>query len=212
MLFKLKRNNKVVVISDEVLSLEIEHTLNQLSNAQITMPISFLEHVMFKNEIEIELDDGSHFYGIFVGKTVNYSEGTIEASYLETLHEWSYQCIPINVVKKNATVSALMLDKNIKYNMTNWDIKVNDKATVEYEFSREDKLTGLNTIVGLTSNFSYRTSRVNNRSLEIGKLGAKRNYSVSRLNMLEGLEISDSLSDLTNLLVVLSDKGDGGGR
>lgn len=210
MYFKIMRRGETLVVDDSLLDWHVVYEVNTEPTFTVSLPLHFLEHLVYKNEMILYFDDDAKIHGYFESKNVDYKTGIINVNYVHTLKEWEYQSIPTNVVKKNKKISQLMTDSDIIYNMKSWTIDVQNDARIEYEFSRENKLEGLDKIVSLTDNLHYRVSRRSHRTLEIGKFGAKKDYLISFDSILDNLILDDDVSSLVNYAVVLADKNEGG--
>lgn len=210
MLFTILYHGEKVVVGSDILSTSDTYDINTAPTFDVTLPIRYLNALRWKVEIVIEFDDGRLWHGILVSKEIDKKAETIQCNFDHVLSEWSLQCIPINVAKKKQLVSEIMKDKDIIYNKTDWTIAVQDDATVEYEFSRENKLEALEKIVGMTDNLSYRLLRDKDRVIQIGKFGEHKNLLVTKDNILDGLTISDDATNIINYAVSLSDKTEGG--
>lgn len=211
MYFEVIRNGSRVAVGDRLLNVSMVYEIDKVPSFSVQLPIDYSQHFVLRNEMKLHMPDGGFIHGLYAGKTLTKSSELVSVNYNHTLQEWEYQSIPTNVVKKKASVSSLMKDSDIKYTKNNWVISVQDDAEIEYEFSREKKLEGLDKIISLTPDLHYRILRSTDRYLEIGKFGEHKDFIVSFDNMLDDLTIEDDPSTITNYAVVLSDKNEGGG-
>lgn len=210
MYFEIIYKDTILITGDDLLQVDFAYDLNSTPNFSIDLPLKYYHYLDFRSEIKLHFDDGTMLHGIIVSRKITKSQEIVSCEYEHIFYEWTFESIPVNVVKKNTTVSNLMKDPDMIYQKKNWSIDVHNDYPIEYEFSRENKREGLEKIIELTPDLSYRVLRNSDRYLEIGKFGEHKQFLISFDNIVDDLVITDDSSVISNYAVALSDKSEGG--
>lgn len=109
-------------------------------------------------------------------------------------------------------------DMNFAY--PGWELNMSDEAkntTIDYVYSRQNKLEALTKTMELTSDLFWRVRFVNKRILDISKFGDKKPYIFSKkpsgannIRILEDPIIEHDFENVINLVSVYSEKSDTG--
>ncbi|MBO7733973.1 MAG: hypothetical protein J6S67_15520 [Methanobrevibacter sp.] len=109
-------------------------------------------------------------------------------------------------------------DMNFAY--PGWDIDYQDSSGsefIDYVYSRQNKLDALTRTMELTDDFFWRVGFTNQKLIEIGKFGKRKNWIISKrdtkgsnISLIEDPHIDYDFSNVINVATVYSEKSAGG--
>lgn len=115
-------------------------------------------------------------------------------------------------------IGDIYADSNFAY--PGWTLEMSDKAkdtTIDYVYSRQNKLEALNKTMELTEDLFWRVKFVPRKVLEIGEFGEKKNYIFStkptgdyNIRIVTEPTIKHSFDHVINVATVYSEKSDSG--
>lgn len=142
----------------------------------------------------------------------------VEASVKNKLDEKESEDQDINNANVVDQLSDIYDDANFAY--PGWEIVYDEDAksqTIDYVYSRQNKLEALTKTMELTPDLWWRTPFVNKRRIEVGKFGDKKSYTVSlkkegptNICIIEEPGISYDFKNVVNVASVYSEKSDTG--
>lgn len=134
---------------------------------------------------------------------------------VEELTTPSYADLPASVVDK---LSDIYNDMNFAY--PGWELDWQDdsgKRTIDYVYSRQNKLEALTKTIELTPDLWWRVGYTDEKKIEIGKFGQKKNYKITvdppgetNIQMLDEPTIHYDFEHVINVATVYSEKSDTG--
>lgn len=136
--------------------------------------------------------------------------------------EVSVDCIVAGENSGDATVvddlADIYADTNFAY--PGWKLNFSDHAkdeTIDYVYSRQNKLEALNRTMELTEDLFWRVKFIEAREMDISEFGEKKPYIISRkptgrnnLRMVEDPQIEHDFEKVINVATVYSEKSDSG--
>lgn len=115
-------------------------------------------------------------------------------------------------------IEDIYADMNFAY--PGWKLNMSDEAkntTIDYVYSRQDKLEALNKTMELTEDLFWRVRFVNEKVIDISKFGDKKPYifskkpsGVNNIRIVEDPVIEHDFENVINLVSVYSEKSDTG--
>lgn len=196
-----------------LIDLGITYNANAVPTCNLTMSMAILPYLTRRCELRIE------HCGESILLKVNSSDCSIKNKTVSitTEHifaEWEDESVPVNVAIKGKTPKELLAMNDFKLVNHNWEIRYDDSDeqsdTLDYEFSRENKSEALNKMLSQTETLLKRFPRNEERTLEIGVFGERKNYRVPNVMSLDDISMEMDSASIVNMVVPLSDKGDGG--
>lgn len=182
------------------------------ANAQITPEL----------EIKVDTSDLKYVQGTYTVKF--YAEYTVEEEGEEEEKEIS---VSVDAIVEGdssgeATVvddlADIFTDTNFAY--PGWKLNFSDKAkeeTIDYVYSRQDKLEALTKTMELTEDLYWRVRFVNAKEIDISEFGEKKPYIISmkptgkyNLSIVEDPEVEYDFEHVANVATVYAEKSDSG--
>lgn len=206
-------NNEKVDRFLNVGELSITYSANDTASVNISVSPDIIPYLVRKAELLVE-EYGESINIVVDSFDYDFGASSVSISTSSLFTEWSKESVPVNISKKSASVKTLMTDKNFYYTKTPWQIEFDGSPelnqTFDFEFSRETKEDVLTKAIEMTTDVVKRFPRNSTRVLELGVFGQKKEYKVSKMNMIGSANVSMDATNICNLVVPLSDKSDGG--
>jgi len=215
--YEIIKNDNVVHRSTDIISLSnFNIELNYVP--RISLTISACIEINGHEEVIVYIDDYA-FHGIVWSFRTDVSANTITLNLRHVLSEWKREQIATNMAFKKQTFETIYRLGHLEHS-NDWNM-IFDDVTRNFEpyhvYSREDKLSGLDTTIELTPSSHYRVSFDKGRALELGVFGEDSGYILStnetterNLEILSISNIDVNLTDVVNVAVVYGDKEDTG--
>lgn len=198
---------------EHLIDLGITYTANGVPTCNLTMSIAILPYLTRRCELRIE------HCGENIRLKVNSSDCSIKNKTvtITTQHiftEWEDESVPVNIAIKGKTPQELLKLDDSRLINHKWEIRYDDSDeqtdTIDYEFSRENKAEALDKMLSQTETLLKRFPRNEERTIEIGMFGEHKEYRVPNVTSLDDISMEMDSSSIVNMVVPLSDKGDGG--
>lgn len=177
-----------------------------------------IEYLGGRKEIRI-FTENAVFYSNTKSITYNTVENTIQISLDHVISEWEYRQVPTNYAFKDSKISTIYEDSNMYYS-DDWTLEYDDTVeneSIDYVFSRQDKLEALTKVCELTQTLFWRVPFTSEKKIEIGSFGEKKQYTVSlrpsgkrNIRIIEEPTIDEDFSNVVNLATVYAEKSDTG--
>lgn len=207
------RNGAKIARFTTVNELVITYTGNGVPTCTLTMDAQIIPYITRRCELLID----------HCGETIRLQVNSADCSInnktvsITTEHifiEWDDESVPINLAVKDKSIPELMSDDRFVYLKNPWKIEFDDsdevREKIDFEFSRESKSESLNKMLTQTETLLKRFPRNRDRTLQIGVFGEKKEYRIPTSQALDDISMEMDGSSVCNMVVPLSDKGDGG--
>lgn len=207
------RNGKKLKRFTDVIDLSITYNANAVPTCNLTMDIRILPYITRKCELLV-VHGGESIRLMVRASDTSIKNKTVSITTEHVYSEWSDESVPVNVAVKNRTIKDLMRSKNFRVLKHDWDIEYDDSEEIgnyiDYEFSRETKAEAIDKMLNQSETLLKRFPRNSNRVIQIGTFGDKKQFRVPIETALNDISMEMDSSAVCNMVVPLSDKGDGG--
>lgn len=219
MVFEILDGSKTIHRFTKILNtIEYNVELMDIPQVSITLPIYFKTYLSGRKEIRISFKNGLIFHGIVQGIDTDTDSGTIDVQIDHVIKEWERRQVPTNYAVKEKTIEEMYEDEKIRYGK-DWTMLFDDQAkseTVDYVYSRQNKLEALTQTIEHTESLWWRVNFSKNKTIEIGEFGEKKPYRLSTMRIgptnikILNLNIVEDYSNVVNIATVYGSKSDNG--
>lgn len=217
--FEILENNKVLKRGTELLNqIAFSNELMYVPSMSLELPITYEPYLTGRPEIKVYLNQ-KIFHGLVTGFNLNNDNQTISINMDHVINEWSYRQISVNLAVDQKTIKELYSSLKFKYSQE-WELDFQNNSgmrQINYVYSRQDKLAGLNKTMELTDDLFWRVGFTGEKLIEIGTFGKKTAYVISvnpstkrNIRLLGEPVITHSFENVINIATVYSDKSDCG--
>ncbi|EPH95574.1 bacteriophage peptidoglycan hydrolase [Enterococcus faecalis 06-MB-DW-09] len=184
----------------------------------VVLPIEYLEYLNGRPEIKLFINN-KVFHALILNPEVDNENGLVSIEVVHVIHEWTYRQLSTNLACKNRTINDIYSTYDFKYSGAwNMDFLQNvANHRIDYVYSRQDKLEGLNKTCQLTDDVFWRVGFNFGRRLELGTFGEKKQYTISRkpaskqnIQMITEPVINHDYESVKNIATVYGEKSDSG--
>lgn len=238
MYFEIYKKGNLIKRGNDVLGgFDWDNELMSTPSTQISLPITYIDYLSGREEIKIFVNDKC-FWGIVTDLDIDKDAEVIDVDIDHVITEWEYRQISINNAiktkavnviykeddkeKKNPTVEDQLEDiyddDNFAY--PGWTLNMSDYAgntTIDYVYSRQNKLEALNKTMELTPDLFWRVRFVDEKVIDIDTFGEKKQWIISKkpsgvnnIRMISDPKIDYDFDGVINLATVYSEKSDSG--
>lgn len=198
--------------------IDISTELMEIPTCSIDGCSELIPYLRGRKEIRI-VTDNFIFYSNTQSIKYNTESGTLNVDLSHVVSEWKNRQVPTNYAFKGTTIQEIYKDENMIYS-TDWEMQYGEEVeeeTIDYVYSRQDKLSALTRTCELTKDLFWRVPFTKNKILQIGAFGEKKNYTVStklsgsnNIRILGEPTIDEDFSNVINLATVYANKSDSG--
>lgn len=198
--------------------IEIETELMTTPTMTLDGVGDLIPYLKGRKEIKIYTDNFV-FYSNTQSIDYDTVNGTVSIDLSHVVNEWTYRQVPTNYAFKDKTIQEIYQDENMIYS-TDWTMEYGEEVeeeTIDYVYSRQSKLDALTQTCELTQDLWWRVPLTNNKVIQIGAFGEKKQYTVSlrpsgktNIRILEEPTINEDFSSVVNLATVYAEKSDSG--
>lgn len=245
--FEIYRDGKLIKRGTEFLNEPSwSNELMYVPTTRLSLPIYYKDFLNGREEVKIFIDDKC-FWGIVKEITLDKNDETVEIDLDHVISEWEYRQISVNRAIKESNLNILYQEEepeeseedeetedidpsvqdtldhiyhDVNFAYPGWRIDFLDDSgdiTVDYVFSKQNKLEALNKIMELTPDVFWRVKFVDEKVIEIGRFGDTVPYIVSKktpgytnISILEDPQIKYDFDEVVNVATVYAEKSDGG--
>lgn len=209
------RNGTVLRILDSFLgSVTFSYELDQVPSTSITLPATELEFFSTRVEMEIRIND-FRFCGLVDRLNLDKDAETFTVELSHIVSEHALESIPINYGVKQGLIPDMYPSlASSQLGRDLWDYSYQGSALtapIEYLYSRQNKLEGINATIEATEDVHWRLPICGCRDLEFGSFGENSGLAVgywdkatSNIDLIGGIEILRDFRSTVNRAVVTS--------
>lgn len=241
--FEIYRFGKLITRGDEILNEPSwSNELMYVPTTMLTLPIWYKDFLDGREEIKLFIDDKC-FWGIVKEIKLDKSDETVDIDLDHVVAEWEYRQVSINRAIKDSTLNLIYEEEesneeenegvepsledtldhifhDVNFAYPGWRIDFLDgteEISVDYVFSKQNKLEALNKIMELTPDVFWRVKFVDEKVIEIGKFGEVVPYIISKkpsgetnISIIEDPTITYDFNEVVNVATVYAEKSDSG--